>query len=612
MKHFPALAIRTLPVIALCAVMAPAAPKPVALDSYDAQAKALLKQMTLEEKIGQMTQADQMYLKDPNDIATYFLGSVLSGGDSDPKDGNSLAAWTELYDSCQKIALKTRLKIPLLYGVDVVHGHNNVLGAVIFPHNIGLGCTRDAELVEKVSQITAQEVKATGINWAFAPCVAAPQDIRWGRIYEGYSEDPKLVKVLGAAAVRGLQGTGLKDPDAVLACAKHYVADGGTSFGTGSPLLDQGDAKVDEDTLRKIHLPGYVSAIDAGVGTVMPSYSSWNGVKCSASKKLMTDILKDELGFQGFLISDYNAVNQLAPDFKQAIAISINAGMDMVMAPEDYREFYNDLKALVEEGKVPQSRIDDAVTRILRVKFAMGLMDKKHSPLADRSLQAMFGSPEHRTVARQAVRESLVLLKNRKKTLPLDRSVKRVHVAGKSADDLGNQCGGWTIDWQGKSGRVTTGGTTIYAAIQTTVSKDTKVTYSRDGTGAEGADAGVVVIGEEPYAEMKGDKKDLSLDAEDIAAVKNMKKAGIPVVVVLISGRPMILGEVLEDADAVVAAWLPGTEGEGVTDVLFGDFSPTGKLSYTWPRSMEQLPLNINMKKVKYDPLFKYGYGLKY
>ncbi len=589
-------------------------PKSKALPSYDDQVKQLLARMTLDEKIGQMTQVDQHYLKDPNDIATYSLGSVLSGGDSDPADGNSLEAWTDMYDRYQKIALKSHLGIPILYGVDAVHGHNNVLGATIFPHNIGLGCTRDAALVEKIGQITAQEIRATGINWGFAPCVAVPQDIRWGRTYEGFSEDPKVVKELGAAEVRGLQGTGLDDPDAVLACAKHYAGDGGTTFGTGTGpnhLLDQGDTRVDEATLRKIHLPGYISTVEAGVASIMPSYSSWNGVRASASKRLLTEILKQEFGFDGFLISDYNAIDQINRDYKQAIEASINAGMDMAMVTGQYRQYMQDLKELVQEGKVPMSRIDDAVTRILRVKFAMGLMDKKRSPLADRSLQATFGSPEHRNVARQAVRESLVLLVNKHKTVPLARDAARIHVAGAAADDLGYQCGGWTIDWQGKLGKVTTGGTTFFAAIQKTVSKNTKITYSKDGTGAEGADVGVAVIGEKPYAEMLGDRKDLSLDPADIQAVKNLKKAGIPVVVILYSGRPLLLDPILADADAIIAAWLPGTEGDGIADVLFGDFTPTGKLAYTWPRSMDQVPININQKGKKYDPLFKYGYGLK-
>lgn len=583
--------------------------------------------MTLEEKIGQMTQPEQgPILKNAGDMQKYFIGSVLSGGDSDPSEGNTLQAWTDLYDVTQKEAMKTRLSIPILYGIDAVHGHSNVLGSVIFPHNIGLGCTRDKALVEKISRITAKEVRATGIQWTFGPCVAVPQDIRWGRTYEGFSEDPELVRSLGEAAVRGFQGSDLSDPLAILACAKHYIGDGGTSAATeprpGMPeppnaksglWLDQGDTKLDEATLRRIHLPGYITAIRAGAGSIMPSYSTWNGVRCSASKRLLTEILKQELGFEGFLISDYNAINQINPrDPKGSIAISINAGMDMAMVPTEYREFFDNLKALVEEGKVPISRIDDAVTRILRVKFAMGLMDKNRSQMADRNLHRDFGSAEHRAVAREAVRKSLVLLKNENKTLPIAKDLARIHVGGKSADDIGNQCGGWTILWQGKSGTVTSGGTTVLQAIKGVVSPETQVTYSADGTGAEGASLAIIVVGERPYAEGIGDRADLSLEDADAIAIANAKKAGIPVVVVLMSGRPMILKDSLTQANAFVAAFLPGTEGQGITDVLFGDYKPTGKLSFSWPKSMDMLPLNIHTPKEKYDPLFPFGYGLSY
>ena len=589
-----------------------AAPPAKSLSSFDPQVKAILAQMTLDEKVGQMTQPDQESIKDLSDIEHYLFGSILSGGSSDPKEGNSLQAWTDLYDRLQQHTTLTRLKIPILYGVDAVHGHNNVLGAVIFPHNIGLGCTRNAALVEKVERVTAEEVRASGIQWVFAPCVTVPQDIRWGRTYEGFSEDPQVVKELGEAAVRGFQGTDLADPLSVLACAKHYIGDGGTAFGSThrGTGLDQGDTRVDEATLRRIHLQGYISALKEGVATIMPSYSSWNGVKVSGDKYLLTGILKQELGFEGFLISDYNAIDQVDPNFKTAVGISINAGMDMAMVPARYKEFITDLKQLVDEGAVPMSRIDDAVTRILRVKFAMGLMDKNRSQLADRSIQKSFGSPEHRAVARQAVRESLVLLKNQNKVLPLAKRAARIHVAGKSADDLGNQCGGWTIDWQGKSGEVTSGGTTVLAAIRKAASAGTAVTYSKDGTGATGATVGVVVIGEQPYAEFSGDSTDLKLAQEDVDTVANMRASGIPVVVILLSGRPLILGSVLDHADAVIAAWLPGTEGAGITDVLFGDFKPVGKLSFAWPRSTELAAKHAGDKD--YDPLFRFGYGLTY
>ena len=425
--------------------------KPKSFSSFDSEAKALVARMTLEEKLGQMTQPEQgPVMASPGDMQKYFIGSVLSGGDSDPQEGNTLEAWTDLYDRVQTEAMKTRFGIPVLYGVDAVHGHSNVLGAVIFPHNIALGCTRDPELVEKINRITAAEVRATGIQWTFSPCVAVPQDIRWGRTYEGFSEDPELVATLGEAAVRGLQGN-LGDPLSVLACAKHFVGDGGTAPSAlpipGAPAapgarlwLDRGDMRVDESTLRRIHLPGYVAAIRAGVGSIMPSYSSWNGVKCTGSHRLLTEILKQELGFEGFLISDYNAIAEIRPDdYKTSVEIAVNAGIDMAMETSHYRRFFDTLKELVDEGRVPMARIDDAVTRILRVKFAMGLMDKGRSQLADRKLHQVFGSDAHRAVAREAVRKSLVLLKNESRALPISKQAARIHVAGKSADDIGNQ-----------------------------------------------------------------------------------------------------------------------------------------------------------------------------
>jgi beta-glucosidase len=585
------------------------------LTSFDKRVAPLLAQMSLEEKVGQMSQPDQSFLKSIDDIETYHFGSLLSGGDSDPKSGNDLMSWTEVYDSLQTRALKVKPRIPLLYGIDAVHGNNNVIGATLFPQNVGLGCTRDARLVEKASAITAEEVRAIGVNWAFAPCVTVPQDIRWGRTYEGYSESPDVVKILGEAAVRGLQNGGLNNPLAVLGCAKHYVGDGATSFGTGKPKgagshfpLDQGDSQIDEATLRKICLPGYITCLHAGVGSIMPSYSSWNGVKCSASKKLLTDLLKTELGFEGFLISDYAALNDLPGSYKEQIATSINAGMDMVMIPQHYQEFVTLLLENVKAGTVPQSRIDDAVTRILRVKFAMGMMDPKRPQLADRNLHKSFGSPEHRAVAREAVRKSLVLVQNNNKALPLKKSVGHIHVAGKSADDLGNQCGGWTIQWQGKSGSQVPG-TTVLAAVKKAVSSATKVTTSVDGSGAAGANVGIVVIGETPYAEMMGDRTDLRIAPEDVAAVEAVKSAGIPVVVVLFSGRPMVIDAILGKADAIVAAWLPGSEGEGITDVLFGDNKPTGKLSFTWPSGDST---SFHIGDPGYKTLYKFGYGLGY
>lgn len=584
------------------------------LSAYTDHVRRIVKRMTLDEKIGQMTQGELNNIKDESDIENYFLGSVLSGGGADPKTGNSLIDWTDTVDRLIRRSMKTRLSIPILYGVDAVHGHSNVIGATIFPHNIGLGCTGNANLVEQAGHVTATEVRATGIRWSFSPCIAVPRDERWGRTYEGFSEDPALVKKLGAAAVRGLQGADLSAPLSVLACAKHFVGDGGTAYGSNGrkngPGLDQGDTRVDLATLKRIHLPGYISCIAAGVGSIMVSYNSWNGVKVTGIKELLTDLLKEELGFEGFLVSDYNAIQQVDPDFKTAIRKSINAGIDMAMEPSQYRLFIANLKELVTEGGVPISRIDDAVIRILRVKRALGLLDPDRRQTANLALHKSFGSPAHRRVARQAVRESLVLLKNSSKLLPVSKNTRHVHLAGRGADNIGMQCGGWTIDWQGRMGNVTTGGTTVLSAVRHTLAHHSKVTYTLDGTGAGGADLGIAVIGETPYAEGLGDRSDLSLADEDVAVVNNLKAAGVPVLVILLSGRPLILGEVLDRVDALVAAWLPGTEGQGIADVIFGDFAPVGKLSFTWPRSMAQIPIHVGDKH--YDPLFPYGYGLGY
>lgn len=599
----------------LAACSNPPAPKPTGqalFTSFDEQANALIAQMTLEEKIGQMTQPDQEFLKSDEHIRDYLFGSVLSGGNSDP-DTNTFAAWRDMYERYQARALETRLKIPLLYGVDAVHGHSNVIGAVIFPHNIGLGATRNAALVEEIGRITAKEVKATGINWAFAPCVAVPRDDRWGRTYEGFSEDPTLVAELGAAATKGLQGIDLSDPNTLVACVKHFAGDGGTTIGTGiprdgQPLLDQGDTQLSEEELRRLHINQYIPSIQAGAATIMPSYNMWNGERASGSKRLLTEILKVELGFEGFLISDYRAIDALPGDYKQDIVQSINAGMDMVMVPDRYEEFIALAIEAVNEGLIPMERIDDAVRRILRVKFAHGLMAEGWSPKADPALEASFGSAEHREVARRAVRESMVLLKN-DGALPLAKTAKRIHVTGPGADDIGMQSGGWTIQWQGSMGAITEG-TTILEAIRAAVGPETEVTTSADGTGAEGADAVVVVIGERPYAEMFGDDTDLALEASDVAVLANARAAGVPVVTVLLSGRVLVVGDAVDASNAFVAAWWPGTEGQGVADVLFGDYKPTGKSAFSWPRSIEQVPINVG--DAAYDPLFPFGFGLTY
>jgi beta-glucosidase len=572
----------------------------------DAKVSALLAQMTLDEKIGQMVQVDCLALADKSDVAKYFVGSVLSGGNSDPAAGNSAQAWLDWVNGFKAEALQTRLKIPLIYGIDAVHGHNNIEGAVIFPHHIGMGATHDPDLVTRAEQVTAAEVAGTGIRWAFAPCIAVPQDERWGRTYEGYSDQTELVAQLGAAAVKGLQGDQLSaNPQEVLACAKHFIGDGGTHNGK-----DQGDTECDDATLRRLFLPPYAAAIKAGAGSIMVSYSSWNGEKMHGNKYLLTDVLKGELGFQGFLVSDWAAIDQISPDYQSDIEQSINAGLDMIMVPygpghqNNYVEFIQDLKSLVASGKVSQARIDDAVSRILRIKFQLGLFN---GDTTDPKLTAAIGSPEHRAVARTCVRESMVLLKNDAHILPLSKKIGHLAVVGEAADDLGMQCGGWTIDWQGRTGNVTPGGTTLLSAIKNAVSPETVVTYSPDGTNLAGADTVVVVVGENPYAEMKGDRQDLVISPADAALIAKAKATGAPVVTILYSGRPLILGRAFYQSSALVAAWLPGTEGQGMTDVLFGDFPFTGTLPRQWPSSNHLLATLSTTA----HPLFPDGFGLK-
>jgi beta-glucosidase len=561
----------------------------------------LLSYMSLKEKIGQMTQIDRQFLVYSDDLAAYGIGSVLSGGGSGPSS-NSPRAWADMYNMYQKAALGSRLGIPIIYGIDAIHGNNNVKGAVIFPHHIGLGASFDPDLVERVARAVAVEVSAVGIDWTFAPCIAVPRDEHWGRTYEGFSEDPELTALLGAAEIRGLQGDNLADPATILATAKHYAGDGGTRGG-----VDRGNVVLDEKDFMAIHVRPYVDAVSANVGSVMISFSSWNGVKMHANKYLITDVLKNRLGFQGFVVSDWAGVKELPGSPGEQIAAAVNAGIDMVMVPDEYVDFIADLTALVKDNKVSEQRINDAVRRILKVKFRLGLFEQ---PLTDGSMLEQVGDREHRELAREAVRKSVVLLKNENKLLPLSKSLKHILVAGALAKDLGAQCGGWTITWQGGNGYITTG-TTIYDAIAASVSPDTKITFSGDASDPGDADVIIAVVGEEvPYAESAGDRTDLSLSAYSQTILANAAKSGIPVVVVLISGRPLIITREIARARAFLAVWLPGTEGEGIADVLFGDYNPTGRLSYTWPRSNAQIP--INKGDGKKNPLFPFGYGLSY
>ncbi len=567
--------------------------------SVDERVNDLLGRMTLAEKIGQMVQTERNFANVNSAITDNFLGSILSGGGSVP-GSNTVADWVNMYNGMQNAALATRLKIPIIYGIDAVHGNNNVYGATIFPHNIGLGCTGDSLLVYRCARATTSEVRATGLNWTFSPCIAVPRNIRWGRTYEGFGETPELQKTLAAAAVLGYQGDSVGTPGRILACSKHFIGDGGTYSG-----IDRGNTVIDEAGLRQIHLPGYISAIEAGVGSVMVSFSSWNGVYCHGNHFLITELLKDELGFDGFVVSDWEAVQYLDGDFKTAIGMSVNAGIDMFMEPNRPIDFINNLIQLVYAGTVPQSRIDDAVARILAVKFRMGLFEH---PFATTANADSLGSDAHRALAREAVRKSLVLLKNSGNMLPLSKTNGRILVAGARASDIGSQCGGWTITWQGGTGPITPG-TTIFNAVKN-VRGSENVVYSASGSTGEAVDLAIVVVGETPYAEGSGDSQKPQLSTADLTVIANVQQLGIPYVILLISGRPLILDDVINDANAFVACWLPGTEASGITDVLFGDHDFTGKLSHTWPSSISQEP--INWGDPQYLPLFPYGFGLSY
>ncbi|MEY9994546.1 beta-glucosidase [Streptomyces sp. V4I8] len=576
----------------------------------------LLSRMSLAEKAGQMTQAERGALSNPGDVTAYDLGSILSGGGSTPTP-NTAEAWARMIDGFQLRAQATRFQIPLIYGVDAVHGHNNLVGATILPHNIGLGATRDPALAHQAGAVTAAETRATGIPWDFAPCLCVTRDDRWGRAYESFGEDPALVESM-ETIIQGLQGAAngkdLKDADKVLATAKHFVADGGTAYGsstTGTYTIDQGVTKTTREQLEAVHLAPYETAVDRGVGTVMPSYSSLDligdgqgPVKMHGRADMINGVLKDRMGFDGFVISDWNGIDQLPGDYASDIRTSVNAGLDMIMAPYAFRDFHTTLVQEVRAGRVDEARIDDAVSRILTQKFRLGLFEK---PYADTSGAARIGSAEHRAVARRAAAESQVLLKNTSAVLPLRKSQK-VYVAGSNADDIGNQSGGWTITWQGSSGDLTPG-TTILEAMR---KSSPRLTYSKDASApTDGHDVGVVVVGETPYAEGAGDVgngHDLELSAADRAAVDKVCGA-MTCAVLIVSGRPQLIDdERLAGIDALVASWLPGTEGDGVADVLYGRRPFTGQLPVTWPKSEAQLPINVG--ETSYDPRFPYGWGL--
>lgn len=588
------------------------------LSSADEQRiEDLLSEMSLAEKIGQMTQVEKNSIT-PEQVTTYRIGSVLSGGGGNPSP-NTPASWAAMVRAFEQAALETPLAIPLLYGVDAVHGHNNVYSATIFPHNIGLGAAADEDLVRRIAAATAVELRATNVNWNFAPMVAVPQDLRWGRTYEGFGEDPDLVTRLGLAYAQGLTS----GPHRVLESFKHYAADGGTLWGSSSTLewqqrerpeidksycIDQGDAVIDEATLRQIHLAPYVAAVEAGTMNIMVSFSSWNGLKMHAHHYLLTEVLKTELGFAGFLVSDWMAIKQLNNDNYTCIVQALNAGLDMIMVPFEFREFITDATRAVESGAVPIERIDDAVRRILRVKLMLGLFD---APFGDEGLLAQVGGDEHRALAREAVSRSAVLLKNEQDTLPLPPAPSTILVAGQAADDVGLQCGGWTVEWQGEAGNITPG-TSLLEALRADLPASTEMHYQ---PGADlpaekpHAEIGLVVISEPPYAEGMGDADDLTISDADRTLIRAVRQHCDRLVLVVYSGRPIILTGDLDLCDAVVAAWLPGTEGAGLADLLLGATPFGATLPFTWPRCMDQVPWNTRNNRTK-TPLFPRGFGL--
>jgi beta-glucosidase len=572
----------------------------------------LMGRMTLADKIGQMTLVEKNSVR-AEDIGPMGIGGLLSGGGGYPDGENTAASWAAMVDGFQQHAMASHFGIPLIYGVDAVHGHSNVKGTVIFPHNIGLGAANDPALMTAIGQVTAREMIATGIYWNYAPAVSVPQDIRWGRTFEGYSENTEQVSELATAYLVGLQGADLGAADTVLATPKHYVGDGGAAWGsstTGSYIIDQGVTEVDEETLRAVHLPPYVAAMEAGAQSIMISYSSWDGLKMHAQRYLIRDVLRDELGFSGFIVSDWAGIDQISNDFSEAVVAAINAGIDMNMVPYDYRRFMVVLTQAVEEGAISQERIDEAVSHILTVKFSMGLFER---PYSQPELLGVVGSSEHRAIARQAVSQSAVLLKNEGEILPLSADLQNVYVAGDAADDIGIQSGGWTIEWQGDTGEIT-GGTTILEGIEAAVSPGTTVHYDGFGRFEEvAAGEGMVcigVVGERPYAEGLGDSADLRIPTYDLRVLNRLQESCDELVVVLISGRPLMIGQLVDNWDALVAAWLPGSEGQGVADVLFGAKPFTGLLPYTWPLNVDQLPLDL-AKLTESEVLYPFGFGLE-
>ncbi|CAA9311541.1 MAG: GH3 [uncultured Lysobacter sp.] len=585
----------------------------------------LLASMTVEEKVGQIVQGDLGSLT-PDDVRTYHLGSVLAGGNSDPGARYNATAkeWLALADALYAASVDKRngaKGIPVLLGIDAVHGHNNVVGATLFPHNIGLGAANDPALVRRIAQATAAELRATGFEWTFAPTVTVPRDDRWGRTYEGYSEDPALVARYATEVVEGLQGeVGSKqflDESHVVASAKHFIGDGGTHEGK-----DKGDTRVSEAELRDVHGAGHIAALKAGTQTVMASFSGWNGQKMHGNQSLLTDVLKKRMGFDGFVVGDWNGHGEVTGCTNESCAAAVNAGIDMLMAPDSWKGIYTNTVAQVRSGEIPMQRLDDAVARILRVKLRLGLFDA--GAPSKRALGGRFdrlGSTEHRALARAAVRQSLVLLKNNGRLLPLSPA-RNVLVAGDGADNIGKQAGGWTLSWQGTGTKREDfpNAESIWSGIQAaTRAAGGNAELSVTGEFKQRPDVAIVVFGEEPYEEFLGDIPNLAYQPgkeRDLALLRRLKKDGIPVVGVFLSGRPLWMNREINASDAFVAAWLPGSEGGGVADVLFKaadgkvGYDFTGRLPFSWPKSATSTPLNAG--QAKYEPQFALGYGLSY
>ncbi|WP_189375867.1 glycoside hydrolase family 3 protein [Thermomonas carbonis] len=586
---------------------------------------ALMAKMTIEEKVGQTIQGDISTIT-PADLRNYRLGSILAGGGSDPGNVYNAApkAWLDLADAFWEESMDTSRggkAIPVIWGIDAVHGQSNIVGATLFPHNIGLGATRNPDLIREIGRITAVETRTTGMEWTFAPTVAVPQDDRWGRTYEGYSENPGVVAMLAPAMVEGLQGkAGAKDfldDHHVMTTVKHFLGDGGTTNGK-----DQGNTEVSEAVMRDVHAAGYVPSIAAGAQSVMASYNSFHGEKMHGHQGLLTGVLKERMNFGGFIVGDWNGHGQVKGCTNTDCAQTYIAGLDMPMAPDSWKGLYESTLAHVKSGAIPMARLDDAVRRILRTKFRMGLFEKpKPSQRALGGKFELLGAPAHRAVARQAVRESLVLLKNQGGLLPLSPNAK-ILLAGDGADNLTKQTGGWTLTWQGDGTKRADfpNADSIWDGFRQQVSAaGGKSELAKDGKYTTKPDVAVVVFGEDPYAEFQGDLPNLMFKAGksgDLELIKKLKADGIPVVAVFLSGRPLWMNRELNAADAFVAAWLPGSEGAGVADVLLrGKDGKTqhdfhGKLSYSWPKRADQNDNNFGQRN--YDPLFPFGFGLRY